>query len=155
MKFRGLIVAIFLFALFTSISLSIGNDAIQSNVPTKDNNSSKDINESRFYIDRSNFETHLIRHIPAPQEYGDVLPPAGAKEITYNSGNLTLKAWLSDDLKDDRKHPAVVYAHGGFSFGGSDWEDAQEFLNQSFVLMTPTLRGEWQSRRLRIFLWRG
>jgi dienelactone hydrolase len=139
MKFKGLIVAIFLSALFASISLSIGNE---SNVQTNDNNSSKDINESRFYIDRSNFETHLIRHIPAPQEYKNELPPVGVTEIIYNSRNLTLKAWLSDNPQDGKKHPAIVYAHGGFSFGGSDWKNAQDFMNQGFVLMTPALRGE-------------
>jgi dienelactone hydrolase len=97
---------------------------------------------SRFYADRSSFETNLIKLIPAPQEYEDEILPAGAKEVIYDSGVLKLKAWLSDKPDDDNKHPAVVFAHGGFSFGGSGWEDGQEFIKQGFVLMTPMLRGE-------------
>ncbi len=101
-----------------------------------------DRNLSRFYNERSVFETNLIQHISAPQRYTNELPPIGAKEITYNSGNLNLKAWLSDKPADDEKHPAVVYAHGGFALGGSDWADAQEYINQGFVLMMPALRAE-------------
>ncbi len=99
-------------------------------------------NVSRFYIDRSNFETHLIYHIPAPQKYTNELPPIGEREITYDPGNLRLKAWLSDKPADGNKHPAVVHAHGGFSFAKSEWVSMQEFIDQGFVLMTPTLRGE-------------
>jgi acetyl esterase/lipase len=106
------------------------------------NATGEDKNLSRLYNDRSVFETNLVQHIPAPQRYTNELPPIGAKEITYNSGNLSLKAWLSDKPADDEKHPAVVYAHGGFALGGSDWADAQEFINQGFVLMMPALRGE-------------
>lgn len=99
-------------------------------------------NQSRLYNERESFTTNLIKRMPAPQEYRNVSPPPGAKEIVYKSGNLSLKAWLSDKPADNNKHPAVVFAHGGFAFGGSDWTDGQEFINQGFVLMIPTLRGE-------------
>lgn len=99
--------------------------------------------ESRFYLDRSNFETNLIHHVPAPQNYRNETPPAGVEEILYHSGDLLLKAWISADPADGKKHPAVVYAHGGFSFGGADeWAMMQQFLDQGFVLMAPMLRGE-------------
>jgi tetratricopeptide (TPR) repeat protein len=97
---------------------------------------------SRFYEERCGFETNLIKRIPAPQEYEAEVPPAGAKEVFYDSGDLKLKAWLLDKPADDDKHPAVVFAHGGFSFGGSGWEDGQEFIDHGFILMTPMLRGE-------------
>ena len=99
-------------------------------------------NTTRFYEEKSSFETNLIKLIPAPQKYTDEVPPAGAKEVFYQSGDLSLKAWLSDKPADEDKHPAVVFAHGGFAFGGSAWEDGQEFIDHGYVLMTPMLRGE-------------
>ncbi len=97
---------------------------------------------SRFYEERCGFETNLIKRIPAPQEYVVEVPPAGVNEVFYDSGDLKLKAWLLDKPADDDKHPAVVFAHGGFSFGGSDWEYMQDFIDHGYILMMPMLRGE-------------
>lgn len=97
---------------------------------------------SRFSEERGGFETNLIMRIPAPQEYEAEVPPAGIKEVFYDSGDLKLKAWLLDKPADDDKHPAVVFAHGGFSFGGSDLEYAQDFIDHGYILMMPMLRGE-------------
>lgn len=99
-------------------------------------------NTTRFYEDKSSFETNLIKLIPAPQKYTDGVPPAGASEVLYQSGDLSLKAWLSDKPADEDKHPAVVFAHGGFSFAESEWEAGQEFIDHGYILMTPMLRGE-------------
>jgi dipeptidyl aminopeptidase/acylaminoacyl peptidase len=46
------------------------------------------------------------------------------------------------DAGDGKKRPAVVFLHGGFAFGGDDWEDAEPFAKAGFVLFTPMLRGE-------------
>ncbi len=97
---------------------------------------------SRFYEERCGFETNLINRIPAPQEYETEVPPAGIKEVFYDSGDLKLKAWLLDKPADDDKHPAVVFAHGGFSFGGSDLKYGQDFIDHGYILMMPMLRGE-------------
>ena len=97
---------------------------------------------SRFSEERSGFETNLVMRIPAPQEYEAEVPPAGIKEVFYDSGDLKLKAWLLDKPADDDKHPAVVFAHGGFSFGGSDLEYVQDFIDHGYILMIPMLRGE-------------
>ena len=51
---------------------------------------------SRFSEERGGFETNLIMRIPAPQEYEAEVPPAGIKEVFYDSGDLKLKAWLLD-----------------------------------------------------------
>lgn len=142
MRLLNLIVIAF---LVISLAPAIANasDSNNTDIMAQDGNVSF-VNQStsRFHADRSSFETNLIKRIPAPQKYTDELPPAGAREVFYESGDLRLKAWLSDRPSDDNKHPAVVFAHGGFSFGGSGWEDGQEFINQGFVLMTPMLRGE-------------
>lgn len=147
MKFENLIIMITIFTLNASISLALESNMTDSSILNlsilkNDSASIENQNISRFYSDRSSFETNLLYHVPAPQSYRNELPPSGAKEITYDSGNLKLKAWLSDKPADGNKHPAVVYAHGGFAFGGSEWGDTQEFINKGFVLMIPTLRGE-------------
>ncbi len=100
------------------------------------------IDLTRYQNDRNAFETKLIVEGPSPQYHEEEAPPEGVSEVIYPSGDLELKAWLSDDPGDGQRHPAVVYAHGGFAFGLSDWEDAQAFTDAGFVLMTPMVRGE-------------
>ncbi|QDT83260.1 alpha/beta hydrolase family protein [Gimesia chilikensis] len=91
---------------------------------------------------RRSFTTKLTHRGPAPQGYEEVLPPAGVTEVEYTSGGLKLKAWLSDNPGDGKKHPAVVYLHGGWSFSAVDWQDVTQFIDAGFVVMMPMLRGE-------------
>jgi dipeptidyl aminopeptidase/acylaminoacyl peptidase len=81
---------------------------------------------------------------PSPQQ-ADPLPeklPAGVRQVTFKSGDLELKAWLSDK-NDGQKHPAVVYCHGGFAFSKEDFTDeAAKFVEAGFVVFCPMLRGE-------------
>ena len=91
---------------------------------------------------RKGFVTKLHVRGPAPQQYRNVAPPTGAKEVTYTSGELQLKGWLSADSGDGEKRPAVVYLHGGWAFGDGDWEDAEPFAKAGFVLFMPMLRAE-------------
>lgn len=91
---------------------------------------------------RKGFVTRLRVRGPAPQPYQNADPPTGVKEVTYPSGNLKLKGWLSADAGDSKKRPAVVYLHGGWAFGGGDWPDAEPFARAGFVLFMPMLRGE-------------
>jgi len=142
MRVSNLIIIIFL-VIFLASGIALSADGNTTGVLANEENISftKQIT-SRFYEERCGFETNLIKRIPAPQEYEAEVPPAGVKEVFYDSGDLKLKAWLLDKPADDDKHPAVVFAHGGFSFGGSGWEDGQEFIDHGFILMTPMLRGE-------------
>jgi dipeptidyl aminopeptidase/acylaminoacyl peptidase len=41
-----------------------------------------------------------------------------------------------------RKHPAVLFLHGGFAFGLDDWVVSQPFRESGFVVLTPVLRAE-------------
>ncbi len=91
---------------------------------------------------RKGFATKLRVRGPAPQRFQNDKPPAGVKQVEYKSGDLTLKGWLSAEPGDGKKRPAVVYLHGGWAFGGGDWEDAEPFAKAGFVLFMPTLRGE-------------
>lgn len=94
---------------------------------------------------RRAFTTQLTWRGPAPQEYEEFEVPLDVIEVEYTSGDLKLKAWLSSetgDPNDGKKHPAVVYLHGGWAFGPSDWDDVKPFIEAGFVVLMPMLRGE-------------
>ncbi len=91
---------------------------------------------------RQHFQTRLVHQGPAPQEWQIEAPPAGVREVPYQSGNLRLRTWVNGPPPDDRRRPAVLFLHGGFAFGADDWEQTQPFRDAGFVVMTPTLRGE-------------
>jgi|GEM_PF-2749768 len=92
---------------------------------------------------RAKFSTKLTSKVAAPQSGDTTLAaPQGAQLINYPSGDLQLKAWVTEDPNDQQKHPAIVYLHGGFALGEEDWQVLQPFRDAGFVVMTPTLRGE-------------
>jgi dipeptidyl aminopeptidase/acylaminoacyl peptidase len=91
---------------------------------------------------RKGFVTKLRVRGPAPQRYQDEKLPPGVTQVEYTSGDLKLKGWLSAAAGDGKKRPAVVYLHGGWAFGGGDWEDAAPFTNADYVLFMPMLRAE-------------
>ncbi|MCG8550544.1 MAG: prolyl oligopeptidase family serine peptidase, partial [Desulfobacterales bacterium] len=91
---------------------------------------------------RQNYKTKLITEGPSPMKNRELTLKDNASEITYKSGDLSLKAWVSKDHEADKKHPAVVYLHGGFGFTEKNWEEAQTYIDAGFILMTPMLRGE-------------
>jgi len=100
--------------------------------------------ESQSYLDRlRGFESRLVYAGPAPQRFENMKPPAGVREVLYQSGTLWLKAWLAlPALSYSRPLPGVVYFHGGFALGASDLDDARPFLDAGFAVMTPMLRAE-------------
>jgi dienelactone hydrolase len=94
---------------------------------------------------RAEHPTHLTRHGPPPSMWQDPTPlqlPPGVKEVTYQSGALQLKAWLSATPNDGQLHPAVVFCHGGFWFGNDDWDALKPFLDAGFIVMAPRVRAE-------------
>ena len=91
---------------------------------------------------RKNVATRLRVRGAAPQPFENVTPPPGVREVQYSSADMKLKGWLSVEPADGRRRPAVVYLHGGFSFGAEDWQDAAPFADAGFVLFMPMLRGE-------------
>ena len=95
-----------------------------------------------FARGRSGFKTKLVRRGPSPQAGEPLRTPAGADEVEYRSGDLILKAFVTPDPGDGRRHPAVLFLHGGFAFGGDDWDMPQPYRDAGFVVMIPILRGE-------------
>ncbi len=91
---------------------------------------------------RAAYASQFTKKVKAPQDFvAEKLPP-GVKEVDYVSGKLHLKAWISAMPGGDKKMPAVVFLHGGFSFSGDDWGAAQDFVNAGYILLMPRLRGE-------------
>jgi dienelactone hydrolase len=103
--------------------------------------SNLEIQDQDYAEARSQFQTRLLRHGPAPQRAPPVGPVRGATEVEYPSGNLRLKAWMTPAVPGVRK-PAVLFLHGGFSFGADDWQMAGPYQYAGFVVLTPWLRGE-------------
>ncbi|MFO1484763.1 MAG: alpha/beta fold hydrolase [Verrucomicrobiaceae bacterium] len=71
--------------------------------------------------------------------------------IRYRSPAGELAAYLTPDPKDGKKHPAIVWAHGGFGgIGSYFWEpagkrndqSARAFREKGIVMMCPSWRGE-------------
>jgi hypothetical protein len=90
---------------------------------------------------RKAYSTHLTVRSKAPQDYLPSAAPSGAKNVTYMSGDLRLKGWLST-ARPGKVAPAVVFLHGGFAADGDDWAAAQELIKQGFILFMPQLRAE-------------
>ncbi len=71
--------------------------------------------------------------------------------IRYTAPAGELAAYITPDPKDGQKHPAIVWAHGGFGgIGSYFWEDASKrndqsaraFRDKGIVMMCPSWRGE-------------
>lgn len=101
-----------------------------------------DTSQGDYAEARRGFKTTLVRKGPSPQGAPPVKPPAGVSEVEYVSGELRLKAWLSHRSDETRKHPAVLYLHGGFAFGMGDWEQTKPYRDAGFVVLAPILRAE-------------
>ena len=78
-------------------------------------------------------------------------PPAVFQKVTYPSSVGNLVAYVSPDPEDGAKHPAMVWAHGGFGgIGESFWhpasrkndQSARAFREGGIVLMCPSWRSE-------------
>ncbi len=101
------------------------------------------IQEQDYAQARRHFKTKLTRKGPSPQPSQPVKPPQGVTEVEYVSGDLHLKAWLQQLRGETRKHPAVLFLHGGFGFDyPDDWDISKPYREAGFVVLTPILRAE-------------
>lgn len=89
---------------------------------------------------RAAHPTVLTKKGPSPDQFDNTVPP-GVKVVQYTSQGKKLMAWLIEP-NDKLKHAAVVFAHGGFSLGAGDIEQAMPFANAGFIVMLPSWRGE-------------
>jgi acetyl esterase/lipase/type II secretory pathway pseudopilin PulG len=92
--------------------------------------------------ERAAYATRLTSRGPAPQKWVPEPVPPDAQDVEYASGNLKLRGWLGKVPQSTQKLPAVVYCHGGFSFGADDWKQSQPFRDAGYVVFMPRLRAE-------------
>jgi acetyl esterase/lipase len=98
---------------------------------------------SSYLEERACFRTKLIRRRPASGSQNQPTPPAGIETVTYASGDLNLRAWLSvPDAARKRPAPALVFFHGGSEQNAFFVEQAKAFRDAGFVVLFPMLRGE-------------
>lgn len=100
------------------------------------------IRTTDYAVERQTFQTRLTRRRPAPQPGGMYTPPAGVREIEFPSGDLRLKAWVGLPPNAPERAPLVMFLHGGFAFGPSDYTMATPYLDAGYAICTPILRGE-------------
>jgi dienelactone hydrolase len=78
---------------------------------------------------------------PAPEP-----PPDIYNRVRYRSPAGKLVAYVTPDPGDGKKHPAVLWAHGGFGgIGEAEWEDDREaapFRKAGLIVMCPSWRAE-------------
>jgi dienelactone hydrolase len=100
---------------------------------------------------RRGFETRLIPNRFQPAGPAESPPPKLFRLVRYSSPVGTLAAYISPSPGDGRKHPAVLWAHGGFGgIGDYLWQpapaandqSARAFREAGLVLMCPSWRGE-------------
>jgi dipeptidyl aminopeptidase/acylaminoacyl peptidase len=95
-----------------------------------------------FTAARANFKTQIRRNGPPPAQWDDVVTPADAVEVTYPSGPLHLKAWLSRSPDSTKKSPAVLFLHAGFDFYADLWGSVKPLRDAGYIVMLPAVRGE-------------
>ena len=89
---------------------------------------------------KASHTTVLTQHGPIANKWPESPTPEGASQITYQSGELSLWAWVAWP-EGPGPHPALVYLHGDRYLQASDWDLLKPFLDAGVAVMTPTLRG--------------
>lgn len=138
--------------LFLSISFILAAPACKKskaiNSSAADNNTKKIIG---LLEARAGFTTQVI--LDERSDFGPApVPPANIfKLVHYPAAEGALAAYVSPDPKDGKKHPAIVWAHGGAGgIGENFWEkpepgndqSAQVFRQAGIIMMIPSWVGE-------------
>ena len=90
---------------------------------------------------KAGFKTKLIENNYQPG--GPVAAAEGFEIVRYPSPAGELAAYLSPDPGEGKKHPAVLWAHGGFNgIAPATAEQAKPFIEAGCVVMCPSWRGE-------------
>lgn len=95
---------------------------------------------TEFAKARASFSTKLTREGPAPQDGEPLRAPPGSIALKYGASSQ-LTAFISKP-KEGTRAPIVVFLHGGFAWGRSDWDMAAPYRDAGFLTVTPVLRGE-------------
>ena len=99
--------------------------------------------EKPFLTRKASFKTNLQRQGKAPSDWEAEELPRGLELVTYESNGLKLKAalYVPPNL-GNKKRPALVFFHGGFSLYYGSIDNCESFVNDDFIVLMPMLRGE-------------
>jgi dipeptidyl aminopeptidase/acylaminoacyl peptidase len=117
--------------------------SFQSVVHAQQNGGGVERTSEDYITFRSRFQSRLTVKGPSPQVGKPLERIKGTFQIEYESDGTQLQAILGIPPKGG-KLPVVVFLHGGFAFGDSDWDMAKPFLDAGYVVLMPILRGENQ-----------
>jgi dipeptidyl aminopeptidase/acylaminoacyl peptidase len=115
----------------------------------KDSNSGNQ--QTELAAARAKFRSKIVADTLAQSGPASLSPPPIFQTIHYNAPVGPCVAYITPNPSDGKKHPAVLWAHGGY--GGIDsyfWTDqpatndqsARAFREAGLILMIPSWRGE-------------
>jgi hypothetical protein len=138
---RGYVLAVLLGLVF----LGCSREEPKGDKPPQDNNQPATESVDLFQA-RQGFRTTLIPNAYKSDGPAADPPPQVFRKVHYPSPAGKLVAYVSPDPGDGKKHPALVWAHGGF--GGIDASMANPtstnapFRAAGLIVMCPSWRGE-------------
>lgn len=93
--------------------------------------------------ERAAFRTRLTRRGPSPQPFTRFDLPEDARELTYRSSSLALRAWINGSSSTPTSpRKCALFLHSGFSFDRAHWAAAAVLRERGWLTMLPILRGE-------------
>lgn len=101
-------------------------------------------NKNSLIEEREGFKTKIIKNVPISRGELPIAPAKIFKVIKYKSDVGSLSAYVSPAPADNKKHPAILWAHGGFGgLGKWAWEGKiKAFIDAGFIVMVPSWRAE-------------
>lgn len=102
------------------------------------------ITKSTYLNVRKFIKTKLTKQLKAPQTYSKLKEVNNTiKLVHYESDGKELKGLLdTTNIEQNKKKPAVLYLHGGFSLGYGDVSDCELFTKAGYIVFAPSYRGE-------------
>jgi dipeptidyl aminopeptidase/acylaminoacyl peptidase len=97
---------------------------------------------------REGHQTVLLPLKFPPDEPAPEPPPEIYRKVTYPGPLGPMVAYLTPDPADNKKRPAIIWAHGGFggvreyTWSLDNDQSPRAFLHHDFVLMCPSWRAE-------------
>ncbi|MBS0265769.1 MAG: alpha/beta fold hydrolase [Planctomycetes bacterium] len=126
--------------LFTARTVTV---PITSTTPDLDQAQELELQVEDYADARKSFQTKLWKVGPSPQPAPTNLQlPATIQEVKYQSGDLSLTAYVDVAPGDNSRRPAVLFLHGGFALDETDLQMPQAYRDAGFIVMLPLLRGE-------------
>jgi dienelactone hydrolase/Fe-S cluster assembly iron-binding protein IscA len=142
---RSQAIAVQLLSLVIVTCVNIPGGLAQPASPTRDTGSHQGLLEAR-----KDFVTQIVRDLSEDREAVPQNTPSPWQLIHYTSPIGQIAAYLTSDPKDGKKHPAMVWAHGGFGGIGpgalekmpdDNDQSPHAFLEAGCVVMYPSWRG--------------